>query len=65
MAAEGTLRAVMINCEQKSHCYIGENCLRDAVIGKLEERIGMLESRSKGMKMSSYDCWFLVIEMTD
>jgi len=45
MAAKGTMRAVMINCEQESHCYIRENCLRDAVIGELEERIGMLESR--------------------
>ncbi|MGC2574051.1 MAG: hypothetical protein WA364_21265 [Candidatus Nitrosopolaris sp.] len=65
MAAEGTMRAVMINCEQESHCYIRENCLRDAVIGKLEERMGMLESRLNEMKMSSYDCWFLVIEMID
>ena len=44
MTSEGIL---MINCEQESHCYIRENCLRDAVIGKLEERIGMLESENE------------------
>ena len=40
MIAEGIL---MINCEQESHCYIRENNQRDAVIDKLEERIGVLE----------------------
>jgi len=33
----------MINCEQESHCYIRENSQRDAVIGRLEEKIGVLE----------------------
>jgi hypothetical protein len=41
---------MMINREQESHCYIRENGQRDAVIGKLDVRIGMVESRLKQMK---------------
>jgi hypothetical protein len=41
---------------------VRENGQRDAVIGKLEERIGVLESRLNEMKpkLSSCDCWLIV-----
>jgi hypothetical protein len=35
---------------QEAHCIVRENGQRDAVIGKLEERIGMLESRLNEIK---------------
>ena len=44
MTSEGIM---MINCEQESHCYIRENGQRDAVTGKLEERIGVREEMKR------------------
>ena len=36
--------------KQESHCYIRKNGRRNAVIGKLEERIGELENALNEMK---------------